>query len=165
MNPGNPITALLLSGALLLAGCASTADGRPAQRARLEPPPQPAESIRLFIYRPQMLVGMLGKPVILVNGQRMGIQGSPVNDNFLEPGSVFVVDAPASVTRVGWIQSRQTQPSADVITYTDMPGARRYLRWTLKPTHGYLQEVAEAVAVEEIGPLRYNGYINQVSRQ
>lgn len=165
MNPGNLLTVLLLSGACLLAGCASTADCSPAQSGRLEPPQQPAHSLRLFIYRPQTLVGMLGRPVVLVNDQRMGIQGSPVNDNFLEPGSVFVVDAPASLTRVGWIQSRQTQPDADVITYQNLPGARRYLRWTLKPTHGYLREVAEAEAVEEIGPLRYNGYINQVSRQ
>jgi hypothetical protein len=156
----NPLALLLVSGALLLAGCSTTAEVRPAERARLEPPQQPAESIRLVVYRPQTLVGMAGRPVVVVNDRRMGIEGSPVNENFLQPGSVFVVDAPAALTQVRWLQSKQARPSDDVITYKDLPGATRYLRWTLKPTYGYLQEVGESVALEEIGPLRYSGYLN-----
>jgi hypothetical protein len=144
--------------ALLLAGCATTSDF--GQRARLEPPQQPMESIRLIIYRPQTLVGMLGKPVVFVNGQQMGIKGSPVNENLLEPGSVFVVDAPATLTHVSWLQSSKAQSRGEAITYQGLQGVKRYLRWTLKPTYGYLQEVDEVIAAEEIPPLRYTGYLD-----
>lgn len=154
---------LLMCGALALAGCATGVGGHPDKRPRLEPPAQPPESIRLIIYRPQTLVGMAGRPVVLVNGRRMGIQGSPVNENFLQPGSVFVVDAPAALTRVAWIQSGQSRPGEEVITYRALPGEKRYLRWTLQPTYGYLQEVGEAVAGQEVGPLRYSGYIDLTS--
>ncbi len=153
------LTATLFVGVTcLLAGCSTTSDLR--QRARLEAPQQPAESIRLFIYRPQTLVGMHGKPVVMVNGQQMGIQGSPVNENFLQPGSVSVVDAPANLTRVEWRQSSKAQPGGEAMTYQGLAGETRYLRWSLKPTYGYLQEMDEAVAAEEIHPLRYNGYLD-----
>ena len=108
---------------------------------------------------------MWGKPVILVNDQRMGNPGSPVADNYLQPGTVFVVDAPAAQTRVGWLQSGKDEASDQSINYTGLAGAKRYLRWTLKPTYGYLQEVDEASAIEEITPLRFSGYVNQVSRR
>jgi hypothetical protein len=151
--------------AFVLAGCATTAGHAPSQRARLAPPQQPADSIRLFIYRPQTLVGMMGKPAVLVNGRQMGIAGSPVNENLLQPGSVFVVDAPATLARVTWRQSGKAEPDGDEIVYQGLPGTQRYLRWTLKPTLGYLQEVDEAVAAKEIAPLYYNGYVNLTSGQ
>lgn len=162
------LTHLLLATSFILAGCATPPENHPAQsrRGALFPfPQQPAESVRLIIYRPQVLVGMWGKPVILVNDQRMGNPGSPVADNYLQPGTVFVVDAPAAQTRVGWLQSGKDEASDQSINYTGLAGAKRYLRWTLKPTYGYLQEVDEASAIEEITPLRFSGYVNQVSRR
>lgn len=149
-----------MAGATSLTGCAAVPDIRPAGRPRFEPPPQPADSIRLFIYRPQTLVGMAGKPFIVVNGRRMGIAGSPVSENFLQPGSVFVVDAPAARAEVRWIQSGRSEPSPEAIVYAGQAGARRYLRWTLKATSGFLHEVEEAPAVQEIVPLMYSGYLN-----
>ncbi|MEW5787553.1 MAG: hypothetical protein AB1899_06845 [Pseudomonadota bacterium] len=148
-----------MTGALLLSGCSTSVPVRP----RIELPAQPGSSIRLVIYRPQTLVGMWGKPTILVNGQPMGIRGSPTNANFLAPGSVFVVDAPASLARVGWIQTGKTEPDAQEIVFRDLPGATRHLRWTLKPTYGYLQEVEAGSARDEIGPLRFTGYMDLVN--
>jgi hypothetical protein len=159
---------LLTCVSLSLAGCATTTEVRPVRDAReaLFPfPQQPAEDIRLVIYRPQVLVGMWGKPVILVNGQRMGNPGSPVSDNHLQPGTVFVVDAPASLTRVGWSQPGRDEATDQAISYTGLAGATRYLRWTLKPTYGYLQEVDEAGALEEIASLHFSAYVNQLARK
>ncbi|MBL8381988.1 MAG: hypothetical protein JNM90_02860 [Burkholderiales bacterium] len=166
MNRRHLLALLSIPGALGLAGCASGPEVRPAGRPRFEPPPQPADSIRLFVYRPQTLVGMAGRPFILVNGRRMGIAGSPVseNQNFLQPGSVFVVDAPAARAEVRWIQSGRNEPSPEAIVYAGQAGARRYLRWTLKATSGFLQEVDEAPAVQEIVPLMYSGYLNLLAR-
>ena len=158
---------MLAVAATLLNGCSTTAEVQPAgsKRAALFPfPQQAAESIRLVIYRPQVLVGMSGKPVIFVNGQRMGNPGSPVTENHLQPGTVFVVDAPASLVRVSWSQSAQREPSDKAISYTGLSGAKRYLRWTLMPTYGYLQEIDEAKAIEEIGSLRFSAYVNLLSR-
>jgi hypothetical protein len=159
--------AMLAVAAILLTGCSTTGEVQPAvaQRKALFPfPQQAAESIRLIIYRPQVLVGMSGKPVIFVNGQRMGNPGSPVTENHLQPGTVFVVDAPASLVSVSWSQSAQREPIDKPISYTGLSGAKRYLRWTRMPTYGYLQEIDEAKAIEEIGPLRFSAYVNLLSQ-
>jgi hypothetical protein len=154
---------------LLVAGCSTAAMVRPDQGSQsvLFPfPPQAADSIRLIIYRPQVLMGMWGKPAIIVNGRRMGIAGSTVSENFLQPGTAFVVDAPASLARVQWIQSGKTEPSEEAITYTGLAGAKRYLRWTLKPTYGHLAEVDEASALEEIRTIRPQAaYVNLLSQE
>lgn len=160
VNRRNLLASLSIGVAFLLAGCATPSGSHPSGRARLAPPPQPADSIRLFIYRPQTLVGMMGRPVVFVNGRQMGIPGSAVNENLLQPGVVFVVDAPAALTRVSWLQSGKASPGKVEIVYRGLPGTRRHLRWTLEPTYGYLQEVDEAVAAKEIDALRYNGYLN-----
>lgn len=121
---------LLAFVVLLIAGCAtgSNTDDLPAQRARIEPPPQPPNSLRLIIYRPQTLVGMSGRPVVVVNGRNML---TVLKESMLEPGSVFVVDAPAERTQVGWIQSRQNKLNTDPIVFAGLSGETRYLRWTL----------------------------------
>jgi hypothetical protein len=89
----------------LLFGCATSNnnEGRTAQRPRLGPPPQTSNSLRLVIYRPQTLVGMWGRPVVSVNGKMMV---TALSESLLDPGSVFVVDAPADHTQVAWLQSR-----------------------------------------------------------
>lgn len=158
---------ILVLVSIVLNGCSTTAEVQTAHGARqaLFPfPQQPVESIRLVIYRPQVLVGMWGKPVIIVNGQRMGNPGSPVTENHLQPGTVFVVDAPASLARVWWSQSGQGEATDKAISYTGLAGAKRYLRWTLMPTYGYLQEIDEARAIEEIGSLRFSAYVNLLAR-
>lgn len=167
MKPWILLTLLLASATISLTGCSTTVDVQPVRNGReaLFPfPQQPAESIRLIIYRPQVLVGMWGKPVVIVNGQRMGNLGSPVTENHLQPGTVFVVDAPASLTRVWWSQSGQGEATDKAISYTGLAGAKRYLRWTLKPTYGYLQEVDETSALDEIAPLRFSAHVNLLPR-
>lgn len=167
MKSWNLLKLLLAAVSISLTGCSSTAEVQSTQNERqaLFPfPQQPAESIRLIIYRPQVLVGMWGKPVIIVNGQRMGNPGSPVTENHLQPGSVFVVDAPASLTRIWWSQPSQGEANDKAISYIGLAGARRYLRWTMKPTYGYLQEVDEASAVEDIAPLRFSAYVNLLAQ-
>jgi hypothetical protein len=114
-------------------------------------------SLRLFVYRPQVLVGMAGRPVVVVNGRKML---TALTESMLEPGSVFIVDAPADHTRVDWIQFRNAEASSNPLDFTGLAGATRYLRWTLKPTYGYLEPVSEDVARSEIAPLRYMGYRN-----
>lgn len=166
MKSWRVLALLAIAAGIVLAGCATTAAPQPgaAGREALFPfPPQPPQSLRLIIYRPQVLVGMWGKPVIIVNGQRMGNPGSPVTDNPLLPGTVFVVDAPAARSRVWWWQSGQGEALDKAIAYAGLAGARRYLRWTLAPTYGHLVEVDEARAVEEIAPLRFSAYIDLVS--
>jgi len=102
---------------------------------------------------------MWGRPFVIVNGQMMV---TSLRDSLLDPGSVFVVDAPENHTQVTWLQSRQTVPSTDPLVFQGLPGATRYLRWTLKPTYGYLELVPEDIAREEIIPLHYMGYRNVV---
>jgi len=145
----------------VLAGCTTTTDmeSRTAQRPRIEPPQQVHNSLRLIIYRPQVLVGMLGRPVVVINDQKML---NFLNESMLEPGSVFVVDVPSEQTKLGWIQSGKTESNVDPIVLQGLGGAQRYFRWTLRPTSGYLQQVDESVAREEIGPLYYKGYRNLV---
>lgn len=157
------IAASMVSVASLLAGCATTSDID--RRVHLESPQQSMESIRLIICRPQTLVGLLGRPVDIVNGQQMGIKGSPVNENFLEPDAVFVVDAPGTLTCVPWLQSSKAKSSGEAITYQGLQGVMRYLRWALKPTYGYLQEANERIAAEEIPRLRYTGYLDLTKLQ
>lgn len=115
------------------------------------------DSLRLIIYRPQTLVGMAGRPQVVINGQTML---TVLNESLLEPGSVFVVDAPAGQTRLSWVQSGKTESNTDPLVFNGLNGAIRYLRWTLKPTYGYLELVDEGKARDEIGPLRYMGYRN-----
>ena len=154
------LTPLCAFAMLLLLGCAANnKEGRTAQRPRLGPPAQASNSLRLVIYRPQALVGMWGRPFVIVNGQMMV---TSLRDSLLDPGSVFVVDAPENHTQVTWLQSRQTVPSTDPLVFQGLPGATRYLRWTLKPTYGYLELVPEDIAREEIIPLHYMGYRNVV---
>ncbi len=144
---------------VLLSGCATTDrnDGRLTQRPRIEAPQQAAGSLRLVIYRPQTIVGMLGRPIVVINGHQML---NAVRESMLDPGSVFIVDAPADHANVDWIQHRRNELSADSIVFKDLRGATRYLRWTLKPTYGYLEQVEEDAARQELGPLRYTGYRN-----
>lgn len=154
--------ASILTAAISLAGCAHTRThtAASAKRLRVEPPPQPANSLRLIIYRPQQLVGVWGQPVIVVNGRKML---TALSDSMLDPGSVFVVDAPAEHTLVEWIQSRKSKPSTQSLVINGLQQSTRYLRWTLKPTFGYLEPVTAAVARVEIGPLHYMGYRNVVA--
>jgi len=167
MKSWGVITLVLALAGILLNGCATNGESQSVRGSReaLFPfPQQPAESIRLVIYRPQVLVGMLGRPVVIVNGQRIGNPGSPVTENPLLPGTVFVVDAPASLARVWWWQSGQGEAADKAISYAGPAGARRYLRWTLSATYGYLQEVEEVPAIEEIASLRFSAYVNLLAR-
>jgi hypothetical protein len=146
---------------LVLAGCVAPADkeNRNSQRPRIEPPQQVQNSLRLIIYRPQSIVGMMGRPVIVINGQKML---TVLNDSMLEPGSVFVIDAPSEQTKLTWVQSGKTESTVEPLLLKGLRGAQRYFRWTLRPTYGYLEQVDESVAREEIGPLIYMGYKNVV---
>jgi len=149
---------------LPLFGCAGVSDGALVQRPRMVLPQQPADSIRLFIYRPQFLLGSAGKPVVFINGRQLGVPGSPVNANFFEPGSVSVVDAPAPRARVTWSQSARVPPGAEVIEVQGVAGTQWYLRWALRPTFGYLQAVEASEAEREIGGLLFGGYLNLTHR-
>lgn len=156
---------LLAVSAISVTGCSTTVEAPPVRNGAegLFPfPQQPADSVRLVIYRPQVLVGMWAKPVIVVNGQRIPKPRSPAMEDYLPPGAVIVVDAPAALTRVEWSQPGRGAPTDEAITYTGLANATRYLRWTLKPTYGYLQEADEASAIEEVRRLRFGGYVNLV---
>lgn len=153
------LVALGLGVAAWLGACATGPELSPHPRRmpRLELPPQPEGSVRVHIYRPQGLVGMWGRPVILVNGQTLK---STLSDSLLEPNSVVVADVPATKARVTWMQSAQAKENTDPIVLAAPPGSSVYLRWTLEPTFGYLQPVSESQAASEMGPLFFKGYRN-----
>jgi hypothetical protein len=155
--------ALAFSFSLLLGCSTTTTSGTESSQApRFALPQQPKESIRLIIYRPQTLVGMAGRPVVLVNEKRMV---TALKHSMLDPGSVFIVDAPAVFTRVTWVQSKMSEPNQEPLVLTESKGLVRYLRWTLKPTYGYLEEVSLEVGIQETRPLRYMGYRNIVKSE
>jgi hypothetical protein len=160
-----------LVGALALAGCEfapvwTAAGTRMSETAALESfsaaqeklPPRAEGDTRIFIFRPQAVVGMLGAPVVIVDGTWMGDPQDPANNRML-PGSVFVVDTPAAVTRVWWYQAGRGEEKDMALELPSAESRAWYLRWSMKPTSGYLQRVAEADALREIAPLKFGGYV------
>lgn len=151
---------------ILMTGCASTVAVRTAQLSQLPLyadakqtlPPPPTGTMRLVIYRPQALVGMLGSAIVVVDGHRMGDPANPVVDNRLQPGAVFVVDVPAKPTRVWWLQSGRVDEDK-AIELAPSSASRHYLRWTLAATHGHLSVVPEAQALPDLDGLRFSGYV------
>ena len=163
---------LALSCLAVLSGCTNVPLIRATQLERLEPysqakatlPPLGESAIRLYIYRPQTVVGMMGNPIVVVDGQRMGNPSNPTIENLLLPGTVFVVDTPAKPTRVWWEQGGQGDESSKAIALTPEAARTWYLRWDLAPTHGYLQPVPEPQALAQLDSLRLSGYVNLVPK-
>jgi hypothetical protein len=133
-------------------------------QARSELPALRDDAVRLYIYRPQAIVGMWGAPVVLVNGSRMGNPSNPVAENLLLPGAVFVVDTPARATRATWIQSSRGEETDKAIDLDPQSARTVYLRWDLKPTYGYLQPIEPKQALAEIESLGFTGYVNMLPR-
>jgi hypothetical protein len=158
--------------ASVLPGCSSTTAARAVQesqmpryaQARSELPALRDDAVRLYIYRPQAIVGMWGAPVVLVNGTRMGNPSNPVAENLLLPGAVFVVDTPARATRATWIQSSRGEETDKAIDLDPQSARTVYLRWDLKPTYGYLQPIEPKQALAEIESLVFTGYVNLLPR-
>jgi hypothetical protein len=121
--------------------------------------PLAPDSIRLFVYRPQALLGMAGSAIVVVDGNRMGNPERPTIENLLLPGAVFVVDTPSKRTRVWWEQAGQGDESGRAIEINPDSSRTWYLRWDLKPTYGYLQVVQEKQALPEIESLRMSGHV------
>jgi hypothetical protein len=152
----------------VLAGCSTTTVVRGVQQSRMTPfaeaqaglRPQPADAMRLYIYRPQTVVGMWGNAIVLVDGKHMGNPANPTVENLLLPGAVFVVDTPVKVTRVGWVQSGRGEETELVLDLDPAQSRVWYLRWDLRPTYGYLRRVDDAQAQSEIAPLGLSGYVN-----
>jgi hypothetical protein len=155
---------LLLCG--LITGCAYAT--RASQHTALEPysqakakiPPQPADSLRLIIFRPQMMTGLFASHIVIIDGKWMGDQKDPFNDNLLLPSAVFVVDVPARLTRIWAFAPGVGEERERAIELRPTDSHARYLRWTMRPTHGYLQEVGEQQALLELETLRLSGYRN-----
>jgi len=153
---------------LLLGGCSNVPVIRAVQLGRLELfkeaktklPQLAPDAIRLYVYRPQAVVGLMGNAIVVVDGRRMGNPESPTLENLLLPGAVFVVDTPARRTLVGWQQAGQGDESSKAIELTPELSRIWYLRWDLKPTSGYLQRVEEQQALSEIEPLRLSAYVS-----
>jgi hypothetical protein len=166
------MAALVTLSACVAAGCSSTTVVRGLQQSRMTPyteakadlRPQPADAIRLYVYRPQALVGMWGNAIVIVDGTRMGNPANPTAENLLLPGSVFVVDTPARATRVWWVQSGRGEETELALTLDPAQSRVWYLRWELKPTYGYLRRVDEAQAHAEIESLGLSGYVNLMPR-
>lgn len=166
------VIALVALSVSVLAGCSTTTVVRGVQQSRMTPfaeakadlRPQPPDAIRLYIYRPQALVGMWGNAIVLVDGKPMGNPANPTVENLLLPGAVFVVDNPARITRVGWVQPGRGEETELVLDLDPTKSRVWYLRWDLKPTYGYLRRVDEAQALAEIASLGLSGYVSLLPR-
>ena len=132
----------------------------PYEKARGTIPPQPAESVRLIIYRPQGFVGMFGRAIIIVNGRWMGDPTDAIRKNLLLPASVFVVDAPTDVVRVWWAQPWRGEEADKALELSSAKARTWYLRWSMKSDHGYLAPVNREQADSELASLRFSGYVN-----
>lgn len=152
--------------AQLLTGCSSTDVVRAVQHGSMAPyadiklPSQAPGTARIFIYRPQAIVGSRGSAIVIVDGKWMGNPANPIQENHLLPGSVFAVDSAAKLARVWWYQPGRGEEKDQVIEVSADRASRWYLRWDLKPTHGYLQPVDESTALKEIQGLRFSAYVN-----
>ena len=127
--------------------------------ARSSIPAQTENTIRLYIYRPQSIVGMWGSAIVIVNGTWLGDRKNPVIDNKLIPGAVFVVDIPAAPARVWSYQSGRGEDVETALQLSPAESRTWFLRWTLKPTYGYLRTVEEREALAELESLRFSGYV------
>jgi hypothetical protein len=164
------LVAGVVAGAI--SGCSSTTLIRAAQQSRMTPfaeakaqlPPQPADAMRLYVYRPQALAGMWGNAIVIVGGTRMGNPANPTADNRLLPGAVFVVDTPARSTRVWWEQAGRGEETELAFELDPAKSRVWFLRWDLKATYGYLRPVDEAQARAQIEPLGFSGYVNLMPR-
>ena len=126
-------------------------------------PPVPQGTLRLYIYRPQYFVGNWGRAIVIVNGRWFGNPQDPVQDNRMIPGSVFVVDVPQGKARVTWTQPGRPEGTDPALELSAATAPVAYLRWTLKPTYGHLEPVAEAQAAQEIAALRFTGHITLIT--
>jgi hypothetical protein len=133
-------------------------DREPYAAAKHRIPLRPNGYTRIYVYRPQALVGMFGSPVVIINGRWMGNPKTP-SDNLLLPGTVFVADASADVTRVWWHQEGKGEETDKAISLPLAEGSTWYLRWGMKPTYGFLEVVSEREAISEIERLRFSGYV------
>jgi hypothetical protein len=121
-------------------------------------PALPPGYTRAHVYRPQAFVGMLGNPVVIVDGVWTGDAKSPV-DNRLLPGAVFVVDSAADPMRAWWYQDGRGEETDRTLSLPSTTARTWYLRWGLKPTYGFLELVAEPQALAEIRSLKFSGYV------
>ena len=126
-------------------------------------PVQQSNAIRLYVYRPQTFVGRWGRPTVIVDGKKMNRPLNPEGNSMLVTGSVFVVDAPKTITQVSWLQQGTKEESAQVLVLPQGESRTLYLRWELKPTYGYLSVIDEKTAITEIQSLRFSGYVNLLS--
>jgi hypothetical protein len=160
------ITVLLLS--VQLSGCVASAPTKPdatatssssatpvpALQARLAP--QRDGVTRLYIYRPQRLLGALGKPVVIINDYWFGKAGQSAYSP-LSPGAVFVVDSLAPIHRA-WLYQGGSEDRQHQLSLPAGSGRTHYLRLQMHPTYASLKEVDARTAVAEIDQLQLSGY-------
>ena len=159
--------AVMLAALIAVTGCGSPTLVRLEQQAELPGyrearptiPVQAEDAMRLYIFRPQSMVGMWGSAVVIVNGAWLGDRENPLIDNKLIPGAVFIVDVPAAPARVWSYQSGRGEDRETALQLVPAQSRTWFLRWTLKPTYGYLTTVDEREASAELESLRFSGYV------
>jgi len=165
--------AALLVTLIAATGCADPTLIRLEQQAELPGyrdarstiPAQTENTMRLYVYRPQSFVGMWGSAIVIVDGTWLGDRKNPLIDNKLIPGAVFVVDVPAAPARVWSYQSGRGEDVETALSLSPTVSRTWFLRWTLKPTYGYLRTVDEREALAELESLRFSGYVSVDSPQ
>lgn len=168
MSNRRKLTLSLVLAVSLLTSCASTTtivravqyeSLQPYSQARASLPEGPAGSLRLYIYRPQAFVGMWGGAIVIVNGRWFGDPANYITDNMLIPGSVFVVDVPKGAARVTWAQPGRPEGTDMPLDLSSATSAVAYLRWTLKPSYGLLEQAPAEKGAREIESLRFSGHV------
>ena len=132
---------------------------KPYATAKNDIPSSPPGYTRIFVYRPQVFLGMIGTAVVIIDGKWMGDAKRPFDKNLLLPGTVFVVDTPADVARVWWYQGGKGEETDKMLSLRSTEGRTWYLRWGMMPTYGYLEITTEQKAVREIESLQFSGYV------
>jgi hypothetical protein len=128
----------------------------PLLQARLVP--QRNDVTRLYIYRPQRLLGAFAKPVVIVNDYWFG-RADQSTYSPLRPGAVFVIDSQAPIQRA-WLYQSGSEDREHQLTLPADSGRTHYLRLHMHPTYVSLEEVDTQTAVAEINQLQLSGYFD-----
>lgn len=135
-------------GAALLAGCGGPRYKDVASSMPIMVP----DTGRIYFYQPAAPAGVVsGQPYLRLNGVKVGRS---------RPGSFFYVNRPAGNYKIDTLRDDET------VSFTLAPGQTRYVRLSIKGVTGNSSSVgqqemrleeSEAVATQEMGPLKYWG--------
>lgn len=147
-----------IPGAYIAASAISTYAGEHYEDVKDQVPQQSDNTTRIYIYRPQRLLGSAAKPVVIINGESFGDKNNP-KVNLLPPASVFIVDSSAPKFEM-WLFQNNKEEFDKKTQFRATPGKTKFFRLGMKSTYTFLEAVKSDKAIDEIQKLRLTGYKN-----